>query len=93
MIKLIGMLIAVLLTTFSIFYRIQRSRQIAREIEAGGRCLHCDSNDVRQRLDGGIDCATCGQVTSAALLAAKAPTEQELRDLAKPSYDDRFPLP
>jgi len=93
MIKLIGALIAVLLGTFGVFYRIQRSRQIAQEIEAGGRCLHCDSNDVRQRLDGGIDCATCGQVTSAALLAAKAPTEQELRDLAKPPDHDHFPMP
>jgi len=66
-------------------YRVSQSKRIVRELEGKQRCLHCDSNDVRERRDGRIDCATCGQVTSAFLLSAKGPTEDELRALAKPS--------
>ena len=86
---LLGLLIA-LTTLIGAAVRVKRGRQILRELEAKQRCLHCDSNDVRERLDGDIDCASCGQVTSALLLSAKGPSDEELEDFAKPSEHHRL---
>lgn len=89
MIKLILFLLSLLLGALVAAYRVRQGRKIMQELEAKERCLYCDSNDVRERLDGGIDCMSCGQVTSAILLSANAPTDAELKALSKPSEHQR----
>ena len=65
-------------------YKMREAKRIVREMNAGRRCFHCDASTVSPRADGGLDCGSCGQITSAMLLSAKGPTEEELKALTKP---------
>lgn len=89
MIKLIVFVVGSCFVMCAVAYRVWQGKKILRELNAGQRCLHCDSNTVQKRLDGGIDCLACGQTTSAALLSAPGPSAQELAELSKPSPDHR----
>jgi len=61
MIKGTGLLLGLLIALIGTAYRVKRGRQILRELEAKQRCLHCDSNDVRERLDGGSTARAVGR--------------------------------
>jgi len=52
------------------FHQVRRRKQRLATLSSGLLCFHCDSSEVERVGDGGLDCRTCGQHTSKALLDA-----------------------